>query len=98
MPSATPLTARRTPSLLKNTIVFLPEATAALAMTMATVARSGSSVERVRLMPKLLSIDCYCPFFRRNCLPEELGNVFTKVLQVMRHQPAMSEGAAGTYA
>src|SRR5260370_18939005 len=37
-------------------MVCLPEATAALATTIATVARSGSSVERVRLTPELVNI------------------------------------------
>src|SRR5439155_23310673 len=54
----TPFTARRTPSLLKNNMVCLPEATAALATTIATVARSGSSIERVRLIPKLFNMLC----------------------------------------
>src|SRR5438132_10151714 len=46
----------RSPSILKNTMVCLPEAAAALATTMATVARSGSSVERVKLTQKLFNI------------------------------------------
>src|SRR3954464_11016508 len=39
--------ARRTPSVLRKTIVSFPEATAAGATTKATVARSGSSSEWV---------------------------------------------------
>ena len=66
-------------------------------MVMATVARSGSSVECVRLMPKLfMSYDR--PFRKRNCFPAGSGNIFTSVLPVMRHQAAKSVGTAGSYA
>ena len=36
--------------------------------------------------------------FKRNCFPVGSGNVFTKVLPVIRHQAAMSTDAAGSYA
>ena len=61
--SAPPLLARRTPSMLRNTSVSLPEAWAAFASTKPTVARSVSSLLCVRLTQNLPGI--VQPSFRR---------------------------------
>src|SRR5712692_6152539 len=94
MPSATPLTARRTPSLLKKTIVFFPEATAAFATTIATVARSGSSVECVRLTQKLFSMNVTilsvakidCPKRRERYVPGCYPSCGTRLQYLLRPQ------------
>src|SRR5262245_40062644 len=56
MSSATPFCARRTPSTLRNTSVSLPEPTAALATTKATVALSPLSLAWVRLTQNRLAM------------------------------------------
>src|SRR5688500_18517461 len=94
MSSAYPLTARRTPSVLRKTTTSLSDATAALATTKATVALSGLSLAQVRLTQNLpgMGQDSLRRMWYSGWLIDTSG------LPVSRHHAGRSSGAAGSVA